>query len=161
LAKVSARPARRLGPKIAENPRADGAMPLQATSVLQTHAPLIVLAYVALGTVVYSLFEGWPLIDAGASPRIRAAHHCCVRKQRRSPCAAYFTCVTVMTVGYGDLTPKKDAAKCFLMLCGAPTQPSRRTRRRASASEPRRAAPGIWRSRSPSSPPRWARSSRE
>ena len=34
---------------------------------MQTHAPLIVLAYVALGTAVYSLFEGWPLIDAGAS----------------------------------------------------------------------------------------------
>ena len=58
-------------------------MPLQATSVLQTHAPVIVLAYVALGTVAYSLFEGWPLIDAGASPRIRAAHHCCVRNAAR------------------------------------------------------------------------------
>jgi voltage-gated potassium channel len=44
----------------------------------------------ALGTVVYSILEGWKPLDA-----------------------LYFSVVTLATVGFGDLTPTTDAAKLF------------------------------------------------
>jgi hypothetical protein len=45
---------------------------------------------VAVGTVVYSVLEGWSILDS-----------------------LYFSVVTLATVGFGDLTPTTDAAKLF------------------------------------------------
>ena len=45
---------------------------------------------VAVGTVAYSLLEGWSLLDS-----------------------LYFCVVTLATVGFGDLHPTTDAAKLF------------------------------------------------
>jgi hypothetical protein len=44
----------------------------------------------ALGTVVYTVLEGWTPLDA-----------------------LYFSVVTLATVGFGDLTPTTDPAKLF------------------------------------------------
>ena len=44
----------------------------------------------AVGTIVYSILEGWSLLDS-----------------------LYFSVVTLATVGYGDLTPTTDLAKMF------------------------------------------------
>ena len=44
----------------------------------------------AVGTIVYSILEGWSLLDS-----------------------LYFSVVTLATVGYGDLTPTTDIAKLF------------------------------------------------
>ena len=49
-----------------------------------------VAALLAVGTVVYSILEGWSLVDS-----------------------LYFSVVTLATVGYGDLTPTTDVAKLF------------------------------------------------
>ena len=48
------------------------------------------LALVGLGTVVYRLLEDWSWVDA-----------------------FYFSVVAVTTVGFGDLTPTRDASKLF------------------------------------------------
>jgi voltage-gated potassium channel Kch len=48
------------------------------------------LGIIALGTIFYSVVEGWRVIDA-----------------------FYFTVVTLTTVGYGDLSPQTDAGKLF------------------------------------------------
>ena len=48
------------------------------------------VAMLALGTVVYSVLEGWSPLDA-----------------------LYFSTVTLATVGFGDLTPTTDPAKLF------------------------------------------------
>jgi voltage-gated potassium channel len=48
------------------------------------------LSTVAVGTVVYSVLEGWSLLDS-----------------------LYFCVVTLATVGFGDLHPTTDAAKLF------------------------------------------------
>jgi len=48
------------------------------------------ISTVAVGTVVYSILEGWSLLDS-----------------------LYFCVVTLATVGFGDLHPTTDAAKLF------------------------------------------------
>jgi hypothetical protein len=45
---------------------------------------------IAVGTIVYTVLEGWSPVDA-----------------------LYFSVVTLATVGFGDLTPTTDAAKLF------------------------------------------------
>jgi hypothetical protein len=45
---------------------------------------------IAVGTVVYTVLEGWSILDS-----------------------LYFSVVTLATVGFGDLTPTTDAAKLF------------------------------------------------
>jgi voltage-gated potassium channel len=50
----------------------------------------LLLAILTLATFFYHWVEGWRLIDA-----------------------AYFSVVTVATVGYGDLAPKTDIGKVF------------------------------------------------
>ena len=50
----------------------------------------IALALILAATVFYWLVEGWSLLDA-----------------------AYFSVVTIATVGYGDLTPKTAIGKIF------------------------------------------------
>ena len=49
-----------------------------------------VAAMLTLGTVVYTVLEGWSPLDA-----------------------LYFSVVTLATVGFGDLTPTTDPAKLF------------------------------------------------
>ena len=49
-----------------------------------------VVGLLAVGTIVYSILEGWSLLDS-----------------------LYFSVVTLATVGYGDLTPTTDLAKLF------------------------------------------------
>jgi voltage-gated potassium channel len=49
-----------------------------------------VAVLLAVGTVVYSILEGWTLLDS-----------------------LYFSVVTLATVGYGDLHPTTDIAKLF------------------------------------------------
>jgi Trk-type K+ transport system membrane component len=49
---------------------------------------LAILFFTLLGTVVFSVIEGWSLIDA-----------------------LYFTTSTMTTVGFGDLVPTHDASK--------------------------------------------------
>ena len=49
-----------------------------------------VAVLLAVGTVVYSVLEGWTLLDS-----------------------LYFSVVTLATVGYGDLSPTTDLAKLF------------------------------------------------
>jgi voltage-gated potassium channel len=52
-----------------------------------------VLIILASGTFFYSQIEGWRLIDA-----------------------LYFSVTTLITVGYGDLTPKTDLGKLFTIV---------------------------------------------
>jgi len=55
--------------------------------------PCIILVVVILtGTFVYHNLEGWRYLDS-----------------------AFFSVVTVTTIGYGDLTPQTDAGKIFTM----------------------------------------------
>ena len=49
-----------------------------------------VAVLLAVGTIVYSILEGWSLLDS-----------------------LYFSVVTLATVGYGDLHPTTDIAKIF------------------------------------------------
>ena len=49
-----------------------------------------VAVLLAVGTIVYSILEGWSLLDS-----------------------LYFSVVTLATVGYGDLHPTTDPAKLF------------------------------------------------
>jgi len=51
---------------------------------------LSAIGMLALGTVVYTVLEGWSPLDA-----------------------LYFSTVTLATVGFGDLTPTTDPAKLF------------------------------------------------
>jgi len=51
------------------------------------------IATVSVGTIVYSLLEGWSLVDA-----------------------LYFSVVTLTTIGYGDLYPTTDVSKLFTVL---------------------------------------------
>jgi hypothetical protein len=51
------------------------------------------VSLIALGTVVFTLVEGWDPVDA-----------------------AYFCVITLATVGYGDLTPATRFGKIFTML---------------------------------------------
>ena len=52
-----------------------------------------VVALIVTGTVVYSVLEGWPVVDA-----------------------LYFSVVTLTTVGYGDLTPQTVVGKLFTIV---------------------------------------------
>ena len=54
---------------------------------------LLALALIALATVFYRLVEGWTLLDS-----------------------AYFSVVTIATVGYGDLAPHTALGKIFTIL---------------------------------------------
>ena len=59
---------------------------------------MVVLLFILVATVFYWLVEGWSLLDA-----------------------AYFSVVTIATVGYGDLTPKTALGKIFTIayiVCG-------------------------------------------
>jgi voltage-gated potassium channel len=51
------------------------------------------LALLVSATVFYTLVEGWSVLDS-----------------------AYFSVVTGLTIGYGDLTPEQPIAKVFTML---------------------------------------------
>ena len=51
------------------------------------------LAVIAIGTSFYHNFEGWRWLDA-----------------------VYFCVVTLVTIGYGDFTPKTDAGKLFTIV---------------------------------------------
>lgn len=51
---------------------------------------IIVMFVIFVGTISYSFFEGWNLIDS-----------------------LYFTVVTLTTVGFGDFAPKTDFGKLF------------------------------------------------
>lgn len=52
-----------------------------------------VLAVLIIGTLVYHLLEGWPLLDS-----------------------FYFCVISLATIGYGDLTPSTPAAKLFTIV---------------------------------------------
>jgi voltage-gated potassium channel Kch len=52
--------------------------------------PWLAVAVVAIGTVFYSVVEGWTVITA-----------------------LYFSVVTLTTVGYGDISPSTDPARLF------------------------------------------------
>lgn len=52
-----------------------------------------VFVVVAGGTTFYSQHEGWSVVDS-----------------------LYFTVVTLLTIGYGDLTPSTDASKLFTVV---------------------------------------------
>ena len=54
---------------------------------------LLVVSLFAVGTLFYSIVEGWSVIDA-----------------------FYFSTMTLATVGYGDLAPSSDGAKLFTVL---------------------------------------------
>lgn len=53
----------------------------------------LVAVQLAVGTVFYSLVEGWRWLDS-----------------------LYFSVVTLATVGFGDFTPETDAGKIFTVL---------------------------------------------
>jgi hypothetical protein len=55
-------------------------------------AILLVMILLTIGTVLYSIIEGWSLIDS-----------------------AYFTTITLTTIGYGDLVPTHTASKVITM----------------------------------------------
>lgn len=55
-------------------------------------AVMLVIILVLLGTVLYSMLEGWSVLDA-----------------------AYFTTVTLTTIGYGDLAPTHSVTKIITM----------------------------------------------
>ncbi len=52
-----------------------------------------VFVVIAFGTIFYSRYEGWSTVDS-----------------------LYFTVVTLLTIGYGDLTPTTDASKLFTVV---------------------------------------------
>ncbi|WP_431299436.1 potassium channel family protein [Tabrizicola sp. BL-A-41-H6] len=54
---------------------------------------LVTVALISGATIFYRLVEGWRLIDA-----------------------AYFSVVTIATVGYGDFTPQTDLGKIFTIV---------------------------------------------
>jgi voltage-gated potassium channel len=54
---------------------------------------LMALAVIAIGTLFYHNVEGWRWLDA-----------------------VYFCVVTLVTIGYGDFTPKTDAGKIFTLV---------------------------------------------
>ncbi len=51
---------------------------------------IFIIGMLLVGTVVYSLLEGWPFIDS-----------------------LYFSTTTLTTIGYGDLHPTKNVTKLF------------------------------------------------
>ncbi len=51
---------------------------------------LLALSLIGLATIVFWIVEGWTLLDS-----------------------AYFSVVTIATIGYGDLTPKTALGKIF------------------------------------------------
>jgi hypothetical protein len=55
-------------------------------------AVMLVVILLMLGTVLYSMLEGWSILDA-----------------------AYFTTVTLTTIGYGDLAPTHAVTKIITM----------------------------------------------
>jgi len=55
-------------------------------------AVMLVVILLMLGTVLYSMLEGWSILDA-----------------------AYFTTVTLTTIGYGDLAPTHPVTKIITM----------------------------------------------
>jgi hypothetical protein len=55
-------------------------------------AAMLVVILLMLGTVLYSMLEGWSILDA-----------------------AYFTTVTLTTIGYGDLAPTHAVTKIITM----------------------------------------------
>jgi len=54
---------------------------------------LVLMAYIVVGVIVYCRGEGWPIRDA-----------------------LYFIVVTLLTIGYGDLSPSTAGMKAFTML---------------------------------------------
>lgn len=54
---------------------------------------ILVILVIFVGTLSYSFFEGWNLIDS-----------------------LYFTVVTLTTVGFGDFAPKTDFGKIFTVV---------------------------------------------
>lgn len=67
----------------------DDSKPAWRDPELRVATTLLVLT-LAVGTVVYTLVEGWSLLDA-----------------------FYFCIVTLATIGYGDFAPKTAAGKLF------------------------------------------------
>ena len=63
---------------------------LDTTSLFSRFALPIVVLYLALGALFYSVTEGWSFTDG-----------------------LYFCAVTITTVGYGDFVPSSDASKAF------------------------------------------------
>jgi hypothetical protein len=57
-----------------------------------TAAIMLVVILLMLGTVLYSMFEGWSLLDS-----------------------TYFTTITLTTIGYGDLAPTHAITKIITM----------------------------------------------
>jgi hypothetical protein len=55
-------------------------------------AGMLVLILLLLGTVVFSMVEGWSLLDS-----------------------AYFTTITLTTIGYGDFAPTRSLSKIITM----------------------------------------------
>lgn len=54
---------------------------------------VVIVAWLAIGTVAYMFFESWSALDA-----------------------LYFSVVTLSTVGYGDVSPQSTAGKLFTIL---------------------------------------------
>jgi len=54
---------------------------------------ILVLGMLGIGTIFYSNFEGWSLLDS-----------------------LYFSVITLTTVGFGDFTPQTDIGKMFTIV---------------------------------------------
>jgi voltage-gated potassium channel len=73
-------------------------LPIRAVAALwrdpEQRAPLLlVLSLMIVGTVFYTLVEGWSVVDA-----------------------VYFCSMSLATVGYGDVVPDTDAGKIFTVV---------------------------------------------
>jgi len=60
------------------------------SSTLELYAPIILLLYLALGTIVYHWREGWSFWNS-----------------------LYFCIISLLTVGYGDISPSNNSMKLF------------------------------------------------